>query len=752
MKGLVLLGLLFLTSALAVRVEASGQAGFPIGPQIVSLDGNWKYTPLARTTLKPNGSIVDDTASTTSLPAPGTMPIPSNWHLQGLANFNGRVRFERDFSFSRKLTALDRVFLVFHGVDYFADVALNGEPAGKHEGYFQSFEFDVTGKMRRGANHLMVTVDAPLEEPGTVWPDHKRVIKGVLTHWDCKPGGADDPKVGQDGTSAGIWNSVALEVRHAAWLGNVKLQPYLYDRKLTPGHEKDEGLDAKIFITAEVRATSPGWYTLTAEVPGVDTAKVSLDLNLPTPEATAVLVLPMEQPHLWWTWDLGEPYLYTCRLTLSTSGTTGGAAVYQREVRFGVRTITLDEKTGDWRLNGMRFFIRGTSIVPDMWLAHYTPDRITQDVKLLRQANINGVRVCVQVNREELYDALDRAGIVAWQDFPLQWDYTHTDDLMLEAARQLRDMIRQFYNHPSIITWVCQNESTAYNVNVLDPFLARVGAQEDSSRPVRPVSAFNEHYYEGWYGGDYHNYRSPPGGPIISELGAQALPSLEEVKEMVGDAWPPDWAKMAYHDFQYDQTFKVAKIPMPTNWAAFVENSQRYQAELLQYAIEHYRREKYKKIGSFFQFEFVDCWPGITWSVVSYARQPKLGYFAVRRAFQPILIEADLDRIVWSLGKDSQHLAEAGLDMAIDPWVVNDEHRQLAGARCEVSLRGQGQDTALAAADAKDPIPSDGVIQLPKIYATLPINIAPGGYQLVLRLKQGDNVLSENEYPISVVE
>ena len=737
MKAMVLLGLLFLASALVVRAQ--------VGPQIVPLDGNWKYTPLARTILKLNGSIVDDTAG---LPTPGTMPIPSNWHLQGLANFNGRVRFERDFSFSRKLTALDRVFLVFHGVDYFADVSLNGESVGKHEGYFQSFEFDVTGKIRHGANHLVVAVDAPLEEPGTVWPDHKRVIKGVLTHWDCKPGSDGDPKVGQDGTSAGIWNRVALEVRHAAWLDNVKLQSYLYDRKLTPGHEKDEGLDAKIFITAEVRAATPGRYTLTAEAAGADTAKVSAELNLAIPEATAVLVLPLEQPHLWWTWDLGEPYLYTCRLTLSASGET----VYRREVNFGVRTITLDEKTGDWRLNGVRFFIRGTSIVPDMWLAHYTPDRIAQDVKLLRQANINGVRVCVHVNRGELYDALDRAGIVAWQDFPLQWDYTHTDDLMQEAARQLRDMIRQFYNHPSIITWVCQNESTAYNVNVLDPFLARVGAQEDSSRPVRPVSAFNEHYYEGWYSGDYHNYRSPPGGPIISELGAQALPSLEEVKEMVGDAWPPDWAKMAYHDFQYDQTFKVAKIPMPTNWADFVETSQRYQAELLQYAIEHYRREKYKKIGSFFQFEFVDCWPGITWSVVSYGRKPKLGYAAVKRAFQPVLIEADLDRRGWSLGKDSQQLAEVGLDMAIDTWVVNDEHRPLAGTRYEVSLRGQGKDAALAGADAKEPIPSDGVVQLPKLYATLPTNVASGSYQLVLRLKQGDKVLSENAYPIGVVE
>jgi len=705
------------------------------------LDGIWSYQPLARTTLKADGSIVEDKAD---LPPSGKMTIPSNWHLSGLANFNGRVRFERNFDLDEPPSTGARVFLIFHGVDYFADVELNGSPVGRHEGYFQSFEFDVTMQLKRGHNHLAVTVDAPLEEPGTVWPDHKRLIKGVLSHWDCKPGSVL-MKTGQDGTSAGIWNSVELEVRRVAWLGDVKIQPFLYERKLTPGHDKDEGLDAKVFITAEVHANKPGHYSLSAEAGG---ATVTSPVDLATTAGTVVLVLPMEQPHLWWTWDLGDPYLYTCKLAVAAQGET----VYRRDVNFGVRSVALDEKTGEWRLNGVRFFIRGTNIVPDMWLGHYTPQRISQDVKLLRDAHVNGVRVCVHMNRHELYEAFDRAGIVAWQDFPLQWDYTHADVLMQEAARQLRDMIRQFYNHPSIITWVCQNESTAYNVNVLDPFLARVGAQEDSSRPVRPVSAFKEHIYDGWYGGDFHNYRTAPRGPIISELGAQALPALDEVREMFGDAWPPDWEKLAYHDFQYAQTFKDAKLPMPTSWPEFVKNSQRYQADLLKFAIEHYRRAKYTRIGSFFQFQFIDCWPSITWSVVSYARKPKQGYFAVQQAFQPVLIEAELDRTVWSKGKDPQDLGEVGLDIPLDLWVINDEHRALENVTYEVHLRGQGKDFALASEKAKEAIPSDGVLQLPKLYSTLPTETAPGGYQLVLTLKQDAKVLGENVYSVVVVE
>lgn len=719
----------------------SSVAGFGQGSTFaggISLNGVWDYQPVARTVLKADGSIVEDKSN---LPSSGKMQIPSNWHLSGLENFNGRVRFERSFDFTRTLAPGERAFLVFHGVDYFAGVSLNGNPVGKHEGYFQTFEFDVTSLLRRGRNQIVVTVDAPLEEPGLVWPDHKRMIKGVFSHWDCKPGSVSR-EFGQDGTTAGIWNNVELETRRSAWLGTVKIQPFLFRRELASGNRNDTGYDAKVYISAEVHSSRPGRYRLTAEAGG---SQVSQLVDLSTSSVVATLVLPMEHPHLWWTWDMGEPYLYTCRLALESEG----EKVYSREIPFGVRSIQLDERTGEWRLNGVRFFIRGTNIVPDLWLARYAPDRIARDIRLLKDAYVNGVRVCVHVNREELYDALDRAGIVAWQDFPLQWDYAHTTDFTEEAARQLRDMIRQFYNHPSIITWVCQNESTAYNVNVLDPFLARVGAQEDSSRPVRPVAAFAEHLYEGWYAGDYRNYQTLPGGPIISELGAQAFPSLEETEQMFGSSWPPDWKKLAYHDFQYDQTFHVARIGTGSGWKDFVENSQRYQARLLKFAIEHYRRAKYRKVGSFFQFQFVDCWPSVTWSVVSFERKPKPGYFAMQQAYQPVLVGAELDRTVWSKGA---HTGGQAPEVGVHPWVVNDKQEPIPGVTCQVLLSSGGKEVIVGSTSAATDIPADGVIDLPSVGCAPPSSLAAGDYELILVLKQRDQVISRNSYGVTVAE
>ena len=203
--GALMAGSQLLDASQAVP-QAYPLAAAPLGPAggKVSLDGTWNFRPLARTTLKADGSIV---AETSNLPPGGQMPVPSNWHLHGLPNFNGRVRFERAFGSEWRLPPSQRAFLIFHGVDYFTEVELNGAIVDRQEGYFQTFEFDVTPQLKPGRNLLEASVDAPKEEVGTVWPDHKRLIKGIFSHWDCKPGGISK-EYGQDGTSAGIcWRS-----------------------------------------------------------------------------------------------------------------------------------------------------------------------------------------------------------------------------------------------------------------------------------------------------------------------------------------------------------------------------------------------------------------------------------------------------------------------------------------------------------------------------------------------------------------
>src|SRR5690606_33922618 len=174
----------------------------------ISLNGIWRYEPLAWTTVQADGSIAE---SFENLPAGGEMDLHMTWQLRGLDSFDGRVRFTRPFA-APQHSAGDRIFCVFCGVDYFADVTLNGQVLGRHAGYFQTFAFEVTHLLQPGDNLLQVDVDCPKEQPGTVWYDNKWLIKGILSHWDCRPG-SWDLATGQEQNSGGIWGDVYLEVR-----------------------------------------------------------------------------------------------------------------------------------------------------------------------------------------------------------------------------------------------------------------------------------------------------------------------------------------------------------------------------------------------------------------------------------------------------------------------------------------------------------------------------------------------------------
>jgi beta-mannosidase len=189
---------------------------------------------------------------------------------------------------------------------------------------------------------------------------------------------------------------------------------------------------------------------------------------------------------------------------------------------------------------------------------------------------------------------------------------------------------------------------------------------------------------------------------------------------------------------------------MPSNWNEFVENSRRYQAELLKFAIEHYRRVKYQKLGSFFQFQFVDCWPSITWSVVSYDRIPKAGYRAMVQAYQPVLISADLDKQSWSLGSPKSS-APVGQGLSARIWIVNDQHAQIEGATYEARLLRGDVDEVVGRSEKPITVPADDVLQAEMLDCVLPKNVEPGAYDFVVTLSAGGQIVSQNSYSITVV-
>src|SRR5262249_8904686 len=156
-----------------------------------------------------------------------TITVPSNWFLQG-RDEAGQVWFRRRFPAMPHLRG-QIVKLVFTGVDYAADVWLNGHHLGSHIGYFQPFSFVISHLLHHHAENLLVVrVESLYEEPGTAWSLHKRLIKGIFNHHDTRPGGAWSPR-GQEQNTGGIWGPVYLRVSSLVAIDTIKVTPQLQD-------------------------------------------------------------------------------------------------------------------------------------------------------------------------------------------------------------------------------------------------------------------------------------------------------------------------------------------------------------------------------------------------------------------------------------------------------------------------------------------------------------------------------------------
>jgi beta-mannosidase len=663
------------------------------------------------------------------------MNLPINWELAGIHDYHGSILFRKELNFAEK-PADKAIFLEFLGVDYFATVWLNGHCVGAHEGYFQPFSFRVDKFLDSGPNKLMVLVESPYEEPGKIWPSNKRLLKGIFNHHDTRPGAWRN---GQMKNTGGIWNDVYLKIYDPIKIEHLKVTSKMFWNDF----------EAALIIEAEIQNLSGEgiWTDITLKISGHNFHDNREDrecyehVYLNSGFNKKYFTIKIANPELWNPWDRGTPNLYQLNFAVD-----GKNINLEETLCFGIREIAKDEN-GNWLLNGKRYFPRGTNMIPTQWLSEYNQRMIAGDIRLLKEANINAVRLHAHVNREEFYQACDEAGIIIWQDFTLQWSYQQGKEVVTEALRQFEDMVGLLYNHPSIVLWCCHNEPSI-NQDYLDPILYQHLQKLDSSRLLQERSDFSEHPYYGWYYGHYKQFEDIPRAPFVNEFGAQALPSIETMQQIfTGDQlWPPDWEEWSFHDFQYDQTFNVAGIETGNCLEEFIENSQSYQAEILKYAIESYRRFKYKKMTYLFQFMFVDCWPSITWSVVDYYRRLKMGYYALQQAYQPVLPSLTFER----------NNPVRGGALFKEFWITNDLAVNLEDLKVCLSLSNEkGESIKERYFDVTIPADSSAIIlktSYRENYWIADEQMHAGNYLLKVKLLNQDGEVSANNYPVRVVE
>jgi len=644
--------------------------------------------------------------------------VPINWELAGLHNYNGTVWFAKKFDAE---TNKELIVLSFKGVDYFSDVWFNDNYLGSHEGYFQQFNYDVSGLVKRKDNLIVVKVVSPFEEPGSVWPLKKNLIKGIFNHHDCRPGGWSH-KYGQDRNTGGIWNDVILNCRDNIYIRSVKISSKI-------NFERNKAIiKTDLFYLSNLVTAKKDIIKMVIISPSGSKKKINIPVQLMPGNNMENFVIEIDNPELWWTWDLGEPSLY--KMSIS------GENIEPEDFSFGIREVRLDENK-IFHLNNKRLFLRGTNIIPEQFLSNLGNERITEQVRLIKEANINIIRMHAHVNRSEYYDECDRSGILVWQDFPLQWTYNDSAEFCENAVKQIKEMVVQNFNHPSIAFWCCHNEP-GEQIKTLDPLLFDAVLSEDNTRIIRTASNYEEHPYDGWYWGSKEHFASLPMGPMITEFGAQGLPQVKSLKKFipVKKLWNPDWEFWKYHNFQYDQTFLVAQIEEGNSIHDFVNNSQAYQAELIQTAVDFYRRGKYEKVTALFQFMFIDCWPSITWSVIDYFGTPKKSYYTLQKAFQPLYVSVKV--------RQKKYLSSSKLNL--DIWIINDLHKEFNNCSIKFSLKGKEINRIKI-----DKIEKDSVRYLnwETLQIILPAKLKPGKYKIDIELNTLD-LLSVNDFEIEI--
>jgi len=579
----------------------------------------------------------------------GALPDPNYGDNQLMISesfFNSDFWYRNEFEVPSGFEG-DRMFLNFDGINWKANIFVNGENVGRMEGAFIRGSFDVTDLIIPGqTNALAVLIHkndniGVIKEQTALSPDKNG---GIL--------GADNPtyhaSIGWDwiptirGRNIGIWNDVWLTTT-----GPVTIEdPFLFTDLPLPDTTKADIHVELILQNHTAEAVTGRIKGIFGEIPfeeeisleGLETRTVTLD-----PSTHAALHL--ENPALWWPKGYGVPTLYDVQLSFVTAD---GIVSDKKEFKSGVREMAFDEEKGILSLyiNGRRFIGRGGNWgFPESNL-NYRAREYDIAVGYHADMNFTMIRNWVgQTGDDEFYDACDRHGIMVWQDFwlanPADGPDPFDPEMFIENAE---DMIKRIRNHPSIAIYVGRNEG--FPPQVLDTAL----------RSLIPAIHPGLHYISNSAFGVVSGggpYRALPVrdyfllyglNKLHSERGMPNVMTYESMKQMLPEyaLWPQN-SMWGLHDYCLEGAQGAASFnQIIENGFGPVDNVKRF-TELAQWVnYNGYRgmfegRSAYRK--GLLLWMSHSAWPSMVWQTYDYYFEPTAAYFGCKKASEPVHIQ-----------------------------------------------------------------------------------------------------------------
>ena len=480
--------------------------------------------------------------------------LPHTWN--NLDGQDGGSDYFRGKCFYRKKIALTKkenkvYYLEFRGVNAMSEVFVNGVSVAYHEGGFSTFRANVTDQLVDGENTIIVSADNSSND--RVYPQmadftffggiyrNVYIIEAPAVRFDLDylggEGVAVTPIVNEDGSATVTVDSFITGATEGA---TVKC---------------DLLFDGEVVATAETPAT-----------------------------AKTTLTYTLENPTLWD--GVENPALYTAKVTLTTDSDSD-----ERAVRFGVRTMKAD-KDGFW-LNGRKYPLHGVSRHQDRqdmgWAI--TEKEHKEDIDLIKELGANTIRLAHYQHDQYFYDLCDEYGMVVWAEIPYISSHLANGDE--NAVSQMKELITQNYNHPSIFCWGLSNEITitgeSEELMALHHRLNDLCHDMDKTRPTTMANVtmldttspiidlpdiMSYNHYFGWYMGDVNgnaewldDFRAArPDRTIgISEYGCEAILTWHNSNPKQGDY------SEEYQAYYHESLLRIF-AERPYIWATHVWN------------------------------------------------------------------------------------------------------------------------------------------------------------------------------------
>lgn len=663
--------------------------------------GSWYAATVpgtALTTLVDRGVYPDPAYGLNNLAIPETLAHQDYWY---------RTEIEVPADLAGKHLAL-----TFNGANYTAEVWINGVRVGDMKGAFIRGRFDVTGKLVPGKRNAIAVRVSPPPHPGIT--SEESLTSGVGENggmmmldgptfeategWDWIPTVRD--------RNSGLWQGVDLSAAGDVQIGDAQVITHL-------PHGSDTSL-ANITIEVPLTNMSDHAVTipLTAAFDDVRVDKVvtvAPGENLVRLTPADFPQLAIHNPKLWWPNNYGAPNLHMLHLAAGNSdakdvrfgmrevtyelslmnhdGALKRVLIDPTETRDGDRHIVdhrhqaIREVPRGWaysfadgaekspavtpiqddgelspflvlRVNGVRIAVRGGSVGMDDFMKRVGRDRQEPYFKLHRDAHMNIVRNWMgQDTSENFYALADEYGLMVFNDF---WE--STQDYNIEAQdvplflANVKDVIRRFRNHPSIVVWVPRNEGVPQPI--LNEGIEKLTEQEDGTRLYMASSNRISLQNSGPY-----NWRKPSeyftehAKGFSVELGTPSFPTLESWKRTIpaADLWPISdvWA---YHDWHQTGNGAVSSYMKAMDEefgpATSLEDFER-KAQMLEYVsyraiLEGFNAGLWKTNSARMFWMTQPAWPSSAWQIFSSDYDTHAAFYGTKKASEPVHVQMNL--------------------------------------------------------------------------------------------------------------